>query len=565
MTLREEIEAAFRSPKGFWMRSRIEDPKNAALIERIKSFFPGVSRDEAIWLCWNETTPPKCLLCNGSIRFKALKDGYTSAYCSIRCGSTASYEKGRKTKILKGTVYDFGSPNFNQLMIEKYGAVNAGQVPEIQTKITTTLVEKYGITSGFHLVTDRVTSQQSEKAREKKRETNLERYGSLSPFGSKKVQAKSRQTLLEHYGVENPMHSSVILERMSASKLSSWRLRRVKALETAVTLLSPFEELSSKNARLKWECVSCKKIFISGLDDGKTPRCTWCKPTKKIGRKLAERFSLLIGEALGAEKQNDRTVIYPYELDFYWAEKKLAVEFSGLYWHGELIRGEKRTEFKKLKQTEAAGIRLLTFYEDELRDKPEHVRSVVLAAGGIFERRLQARKLKVAELKTAEARSFADNNHLQGYTGGFLRLGLKTVEDELVAIMIVGKSRFAKSAAYELIRYCQLLNTQVVGAFGKLLAAVKECIKTGTLISYTDNRIFTGKSYLHHGFQLQRVNKPGFYWTDYTTRFNRQTFQKHKLIEKHAGEKSKTAAEIMATLRYDRVWDCGQSVYELSF
>jgi len=52
----------------------------------------------------------------------------------------------------------------------------------------------------------------------------------------------------------------------------------------------------------------------------------------------------------------------------------------------------------------------------------------------------------------------------------------------------------------------------------------------------------------------------GFYYTDYHKRYNREKFQKHKLVEE-GHDPNLTAKEIMQNKNYDIIWDCGQSLW----
>ena len=45
-------------------------------------------------------------------------------------------------------------------------------------------------------------------------------------------------------------------------------------------------------------------------------------------------------------------------------------------------------------------------------------------------------------------------------------------ENELVSLITFGKSRINKNYDYEILRFCNLKNTNVVGAFSKLLSTL---------------------------------------------------------------------------------------------
>lgn len=531
----------------------MDSPENAELIQEIRLKFPLLDLEEAIWLCLQNADPSTCQECSALIKFKSLRTGYGGRYCSISCSSKNTSAQARVTKLKNGTDGSFGSVKFKQSMVDKYGVSNSGQSAEIKTKIKETMLERHGVSSGLQLVQDR-SAAQSSAAKIKRAVTNLEKYGTAHAISAVVTREKSGATLLKNYGATNPMHSVQIVAKMSGVKLEKYRVARVAALSSTVELISPVGDLKSKNSMLSWRCVQCSNELQSNLDDGKTPRCIMCYPHQKTGSALESKFLDLISSDLGPVRVNDRTQLSPLELDFYWPEKNMAVEISGLYWHSENVGGRGNKELSKLEQCTQKNIRLLTFYEDEVLGKAAIVRSIVLAAAGVFKRKIAARKTTVRELTAQECREFIDLNHIQGYSGGFLKLGLEH-QGELVAALVIGKSRFKSKSQYELIRFCQSLETQIVGGFAKLLAAAKRQV-SGTCVSYADRRLFTGAAYLRHGFGLDYYTSPGFYWTDYRVRINRQRFQRHKLP---ANEK--TAAQIVFERGYDRIWDCGQAVF----
>ena len=64
--------------------------------------------------------------------------------------------------------------------------------------------------------------QKSEEDRNKAKyqnmaNTNLEKYGSISPFGSKEIQEKAQNTLKRSYGVDHPLKSSLIKEKIKGT------------------------------------------------------------------------------------------------------------------------------------------------------------------------------------------------------------------------------------------------------------------------------------------------------------------------------------------------------------
>ena len=78
----------------------------------------------------------------------------------------------------------------------------------------------------------------------------------------------------------------------------------------------------------------------------------------------------------------------------------------------------------------------------------------------------------IKEISSKDCSSFLDQNHIQGKLGAKVRLGLY-YNDELVSLMTFGALRKnlgqkSEDGSYELLRFCNKLNTNVVGGASKL-------------------------------------------------------------------------------------------------
>lgn len=94
------------------------------------------------------------------------------------------------------------------------------------------------------------------------------------------------------------------------------------------------------------------------------PVCSTClasKYTSSYEDEIAEYTSTFYsGELI----RNSRDIISPYELDLYYPEKKIAIEFNGDYWHSEEYK-EKKYHYNKFNQCLEKGIVLVNIFENE--------------------------------------------------------------------------------------------------------------------------------------------------------------------------------------------------------
>jgi len=93
--------------------------------------------------------------------------------------------------------------------LERHGVENPFQNENFKEKIRKTNIKNHGVEN----------PSQSKEILEKRSKTNLERHGVEYPLQSEDVKEKGRKTNLERYGVENPMHSEYFKEKIKQTNL----------------------------------------------------------------------------------------------------------------------------------------------------------------------------------------------------------------------------------------------------------------------------------------------------------------------------------------------------------
>lgn len=257
---------------------------------------------------------------------------------------------------------------------------------------------------------------------------------------------------------------------------------------------------------------------------------------------------------------NDRSIINPYELDLVCPERKLALEYCGLYWHSEFT-GEKERDYhkKKMERCNSAGYDLITVFESDDLQKVIALLSSKLAQN----ERIFARQCNVLAITPSQARIFNEENHLHGHNGGSVNLGLFH-NGNLVQVLVMGKSRFSDKFEWECVRMTSALGKTVVGGASKLFTAFRNMINPNSMITYADLRFGSGKVYESCGFTRVDNTNPNYWYfnrSNPNTLLSRIVFQKHKLKSFDAYDESLTEWEIMKLSRYDRIWDCGNAKF----
>lgn len=294
-----------------------------------------------------------------------------------------------------------------------------------------------------------------------------------------------------------------------------------------------------------------------------------CSKCSGIGPSKVENeiFSFVSGLVSGAEQSN-RTVLNGKELDVLCADQRVAIEFDGLYWHSSgSLEDDKRIKgyhLQKTEMVETQGIRLYHIFENEWYEKSMAWQSVLCNALGKSPDKVYARQCKVVEVDPKTARQFQEDNHLQGSCPSTVRLGLE-FKGELVSLMTFGRPRYNKDHEWELLRFCSLIFTNVVGGASRLLSHFKKTYGS-SIITYANRRWSDGGLYRQLGFTEIGIGEPSYYYFENNTGklYHRSSFMKHKLKDKlETFNPSLTEVENMYANGYRRIWDCGSKVYSM--
>ena len=263
--------------------------------------------------------------------------------------------------------------------------------------------------------------------------------------------------------------------------------------------------------------------------------------------------------SLGFEVQTRVRKFDGKEMDILVEEQNLAVEYCGLYWHGDNVK-EPFYHADKMHLAERYGYRLVTVFEDEWLDQQDKVKMKLLnLLGGSS--RVAARATQVVGISWKEAAAFLNEHHLQGAGKPAPICHALVQGGRVLAVATWGRERFAGSGALELYRFCSEGGLVVVGGLSKL---VKHLVKTNPderrLVSYADLRWGTGAVYGKAGFTYEGNTNPGYFWCKGVSRMGRHLFQKHKLKDRlKVFDELKSETENCRANGYWKIYDCGHA------
>jgi hypothetical protein len=473
-----------------------------------------------------------CKACGNRVTFnKNWLQGY-KLYCSSKC--TQSNEETKKKR--------------EKTLLEKYGVDNIAKLDETKKKQEETNYRLYGTKSTF----------QNEKVREKWRNSIKDKWGVDHYFKTDEFKLQAQLTSLEKWGVKHFVQSSEYKDKLNeigfADKIRENNYYR--HIEKYKSYGFKFISITDRFLRLySYDCDHefdiHYDVFMNRISsDHKV--CTICNNTCS-GQSNKEKDLIKWVDSLNIDYM-ERHRKLGVELDVYLPNYKLAIEFNGLYWHSD-IHKDKKYHLNKSVICQKNDITLLHIWEDDWDYKCDIIKSIILNKLNIIENKIWARKCQIKNVSSDEKNIFLINNHIQGNTRSKYNIGLY-YNDKLVSLMCFNYVNNNPNKGIELIRFCSLLNTTVVGGASKLFKHFIKISGYKKVISFSDMSMFNGSLYTQLGFKYESNTPPNFWWVVKGKRFHRFTYNKKKLI-KLGGDPSKTEAQIMNDMNNYRIWGCG--------
>lgn len=444
-----------------------------------------------------------------------------------------------------------------ETILDKYGVDNISKSDEIQNKKNDTCLKNFGVEF----------PQQSNVIFSKSKNTKFEKYGDENYNNLD----KAKSTNLKKYGVEFVSQDFNISKKMKENQFFSYKKNFDNGAYKSEIIRQKkdiFIEYKS-NGQYEFKCdlhnshnfIIDYKLLWNRLN-GDTILCTLCNPiSKNISGLELQLLNFIKDNYDGKIITNDRNILNNNELDIYLPDLKIAFEFNGLWWHNELYK-DKKYHFIKTDECEKKGIKLFQIFEDDWLYKQDIIKSMILNNICKTSNKIYARKCVVKEIYDVNTiKKFIENNHIQGYVNSKIKIGL-FYNDELVSLMTFGNRRvfmgkkLTKYGEYELLRFCNKLNTTVIGGASKLFKYFVNTYDIEEIITYADRSYSQGNLYNQLGFEYIGKTEPNYYYIVDGIKKYRFNFRKDKLISQ-GYDKNKTEHEIMLERKIYRIYDSG--------
>lgn len=442
-----------------------------------------------------------------------------------------NHEKAKQTNLKRygstSALHGINQQKIDEIKKQKYGTSNNF------SKIKQTNLKKYGV--------EYIT--QSEIMKSSSQKTKLEKYG----YKNYTNREKAKQTILEKYGKENIFATQELIEKKR--KKIFFKLYYSKIFNSLITPLFSEEQYKLSTTKYKWKCNKCGTKFEDYILYGRVPRCPICFPKLSGESLLKNEFNEWI-------KSLNVNVIENYDIkstivDFFIPQFNIAIDFVSVYWSSELNSLNRNLLLNKTNLCKEKNIFLIHIFEDEWLTKKEIVKSIIKSKLNIFDREIDSSKCIIKNITFKQAENFLNNNNIFGYDTSKINIGM-FYNQELISVLSI-KPYDNEEYRWEISRFCSLINTKI-NSFKKLSDFFNE-----KYVFYVDKRYFSGSS-----LQLNKLKdiEPIYWYVKNRIRHNKKNFQKNKLkYLLHNYDPNITEWQNMQLNGYDRVWDCGRSVF----
>lgn len=515
-----------------------------------------------------------------------------------------------KNKIIDKFIENWGVSNPSKIkevreraketMFERFGVEHAMHSDEIKKRVRDKFMKNWGVDNPFKI----------KEVRDKAKKTMIDRFGVEYPLqnidilskarktwfnrwgaDSSKVTNKRKETCLKRWGVDVASKSDIIKNKIKASilrKYNTLNLLEIKEIKDKIDKANKDKwgeshVSKSKEYRKKYG-ISNHKNYLKYIADGislfdcdrgqnhtfevhidnyikrwksNNPICTSCNPIGDLKSiKEKELYFYIKGIYDGEIIRSYRDGL---EIDVYLPDLKIGFEFNGLYWHSE-SRKSKNYHLEKTNYFKDRDIRIIHIWEDDWTFSRDVIKSQINNWLGLIRDRIWARNCRVKVIENSGmTKEFLNKNHIQGYINSTLTLGLYN-NDILVSLMkfdhYEGRKKMQEKD-WNLSRFCNRLNTNVVGGASKLLDYFIKEYNPSRIISYADVSWSTGKLYYTLGFNKVSDSQPDYKYILNEKRVHKSRYKKSNLIVPNISESEYTKSQGI-----NRIWDCGKLKFE---
>lgn len=281
-----------------------------------------------------------CTVCNTPVRFVGLSIGYAT-HCSNKCAQLdeKTLAKQRQTRFERyGDAKYTNRQKAQETMLNLYGVTNISQTKDFGNKVKTTKKSKYG--------------DENYNNREKAKQTCIKRYNVENTYQINEI--KEKAVANAHNAESNIKRTTSKSNSLTEFELEHNCTRFGKIVQKYgqgwITIKNSLNLISYKGSTfIPNNQISIIEQYYNSQVHG----------SSKLEQSLLEVMDNI------TIIHRTKSVISPYELDYYLPDLHIAIEVNGSYWHSVEAGGSNDYHLMKSLLCREKNIRLIHIYEFE--------------------------------------------------------------------------------------------------------------------------------------------------------------------------------------------------------
>ncbi len=299
------------------------------------------------------------------------------------------------------------------------------------------------------------------------------------------------------------------------------------------------------NEPFKAVCPVCSNQYKPRFGDirlGKSLTCGCTSDRISSGQREVAEFI----RSLGLETTTEH-VISGLKYDVFVPSANLVIEYNGLLWHS--LPDSKRRDLEKYRAARLSGHDYMMLFEDEWMKKRPIFESILRNRLGKT-KSVGVRPKKIEAVGSGMADAFYERNHYIGPARAALNYGV-IHSGKLVACASFKRPTRQSSHDWELVRMASDPSFRVHGVWEKVMRTFVREHDPSSVVSFSDNRLFSGEVYGKIGFRADGETDATYFWVRGMERCHQSAMRKRE------GEEG-TEKELREAEGFKRIWDVGK-------
>lgn len=247
-------------------------------------------------------------------------------------------------------------------------------------------------------------------------------------------------------------------------------------------------------------------------------------------------------------KERDRKILNRKEIDIFFPNHNIGIEYNGLHWHNEKHGKDKFYHYNKYKMANHKQVKLYQFFEDEYRNNKEKVCSFILSI-------LNTKTIKNNTISEISSEKFNDI---------YNSLSLKDFSESDEYYIIKTHNKIIATFSFKVGKEVEICNIASLANYTNLVFKIvnfaKQKFPNKTISAILDLRLDCNfiESFYSCGFYEDKIFEPTYKYT-YKNHIKRYSIEEIKCIFKELKIQIKDNFDYMCDkMKIYKIWDCGQ-------